>query len=86
MLALDVIIRERIKTIAVLSSPLTKGLAELMKSKEDAWWAAKQDLLPSRQLLALYYENFRIDAPTLDGMAMSDLGASNYLTLGYKNL
>ena len=57
-----------------------------MKSKEDAWWAAHNKLLPSRKLLALYYENFRIDAPAINTMAMADLAAVNYLSFGDKNL
>ena len=86
MLALDVLIREKIKHIAQTSLPHTKGLFEIMKSKEDAWWAAHNKLLPSRKLLALYYENFRIDAPAINTMAMADLAAVNYLSFGDKNL
>ena len=74
------VIREKIKDLALKQLPQTKGLFELMKSKEDAWWAAQSALLPPRQLLALYYENFRIDEPAIDAMSMADLGAVNYLT------
>ena len=85
MLSLDVLIREKIKQIAQTSLPHTKGLFEIMKSKEDVWWAAHNKLLPSRQLLALYYENFRIDSPAINTMAMADLAAVNYLSYGDKN-
>jgi hypothetical protein len=83
---LDMQMRSKIKDLAVKQQPACKGLPELMKSKEDAWWNAERQILPARQLLALYYENFRIEAPALDTMSMADLAAINFLNYGDKGL
>ena len=81
---MDMIIRQKIKELALSHQPYCKGLHDAMVAKENAWWAAKQVLLPSRQLLALFYENFRIDEPSQDAMAMADLHALNWSTFGEK--
>ena len=84
MLAMDMIIRQKIKELALSHQPHCKGLHETMLAKENASWAAKQDLLPSCQLRALFYENFRIDEPSQDAMAMADLHALNWSSFGEK--
>ena len=85
MMSMDMILRQKLKELALSHQPYCKGLHETMKAKEDAWWAAKQDLLPARQLLALFYENFRIDEPSQDAMALADLHALNWSSFSEKN-
>ena len=84
MIGVDMIIRQKIKELATSHQPYCKGLLESMKAKEDAWWAARQDLLPARQLLAMFYENFRIDAPAQDAMAIADFNALGWSSFGEK--
>ena len=86
MMAADYIIREKLKAFALAQLPITKGLSETITAKENAWWNTEHKMLPSRAMLALYYECFRIDGEQLDCMALSDLCAINFLTYGDKNI
>ena len=58
MFVLESIIREKIKKIA--ENIQGNVLYERMIAEENAWWTTTHRILPSRKLMAMYYENFRI--------------------------
>ena len=81
MFGLDAIVRERVKQTP---DPI-KGLLDRMISEENAWWAITRRSLPSRKLLAMYYENFRIAQPDVNSMYMAKFAVLDYDNYGDKN-
>lgn len=83
MLQLEAIIREKIKKIA---EAIHGGvLLDRMTAEENAWWSTTRRTLPSRKLMAMYYENFRIAGTEINAMYMQEFSLINYDHYGDKN-
>ena len=56
-----------------------KGLTEIFEQHMESWVAAAGTILPARKLLALFYENLRIESSAVNVIAMTQIGAIRYL-------
>lgn len=83
MFGLDAMIREKVKSIADPAS--MPGLLDRMISEDNSWWTVTRRVLPSRKLMAMYYEYFRIAGPDVNQMYMQEFGLLDYDTSGDKN-
>ena len=82
MFVLESMIREKIKKIA--ENIQGNALHDRMVAEEDAWWATTRRLLPSRKLMAMYYENFRIANVEVRSMYMLDFHTLTMTTLAIR--
>ena len=60
------------------------GLFDRMISEEDSWWTVTRRTLPSRKLMAMYYEYFRIVGPEIKAMYMQEFALLDYDNYGDK--
>ena len=76
MFGLESIVREKIKKIA--ENIQGNVLYGRMIAEENAWWATTHRMLPSRKLMAMYYENFRIANVEVRSMYMLEFSHIDY--------